>query len=51
MQVNGINHSWLIQKGIIRYPADLYNARRNLKAALAIYHLHGWRAWTTARHC
>jgi hypothetical protein len=45
-QINGVHTSWLGRLGIIRYPYDLFNAWRNLRAAKALYNrAGGWSPW------
>ena len=50
MQINGSNVRYLVNRGIIRNADDLYNPTRNLRAALALWKLYGWRPWSGASH-
>lgn len=46
MQINWYgNGRYLENHGIIRNKYDLYNPTRNLKAALTLWKLYGWRPW------
>lgn len=45
-QINGVHNTWLMRAGIIRWPYDLFNGWRNLRAAKALYNrAGGWSPW------
>ncbi len=45
MQLNGSNVGWLKRSGIINNAEDLHHPLKNLRAALALWKLYGWRPW------
>jgi hypothetical protein len=47
MQINGSNRGFLVRAGVITEMRDLLNPYTNLRAALALYRLHGWKPWGT----
>ena len=46
MQVNGVHKRWLMETGYIDNLDDLYNPDINLRAALHLWHMVGWSAWS-----
>lgn len=44
-QLNLSNLGWLRRQGLAQAREDLLNPRTNLKAALALWQLYGWRPW------
>jgi hypothetical protein len=46
-QVNGIHEAWLIEAGIITKLDDLFYPDVNIKAALHLYRMVGWSAWSS----
>lgn len=51
MQINGVHTRWLIERGVIRWRGDLFNAQRNLRAGYKVYRAQGWKAWSSSRYC
>ena len=47
LQVNGIHETWLIKAGIITKLDDLFYPDVNIKAALQVYRILGWQAWSS----
>jgi hypothetical protein len=47
LQVNGIHESWLIEQGFITTLDDLFVPDINLRAALHLYGMVGWQAWSS----
>lgn len=47
MQINGSNIGWAVRNGWIASRQDLNNPRKNLKVALELWKLYGWRPWGT----
>jgi hypothetical protein len=47
LQVNGIHEAWLIEAGIITKLDDLFYPDVNIKAALQVYRILGWQAWSS----
>ena len=47
LQVNGIHETWLIEAGIITKLDDLFYPDVNIKAALQVYRILGWQAWSS----
>ena len=45
MQINGSNVGWATRHGYIRNAHDLLDPHRNLKTALELWKLYGWRPW------
>lgn len=45
MQINGTNLGWATRMGYVRNADDLFDPRRNLKVALELWRLYGWRPW------
>ena len=50
MQINGSNVRYLVNLGIIRNADDLYDPVKNLRSALALWKLYGWRPWSGSSH-
>lgn len=50
MQINGSNVRYLVNVRIIRNADDLFDLRRNLRAALELWRLYGWRPWAGHSH-
>ena len=46
-QVNGIHEAWLIEAGIITKLDDLFYPDVNIRAALQVYRILGWQAWSS----
>ena len=46
-QVNGIHATWLIKAGIITKLDDLFYPDVNIRAALQVYRILGWQAWSS----
>ncbi len=46
-QVNGIHEAWLIESGIITKLDDLFYPDVNIRAALQVYRILGWQAWSS----
>jgi hypothetical protein len=47
LQVNGIHETWLIEAGIITKLDDLFYPDVNIRAALQVYRILGWQAWSS----
>ena len=47
MQINGSNVGWAVRNGWITSRDDLFHPKRNLKVALELWKLYGWRPWGT----
>lgn len=47
MQINGSNVGWAIRMGLITKRDDLFIPRRNMRVALELWKLYGWRPWRT----
>lgn len=47
MQINGSNVGWAIRNGWIERREDLFRPRQNLRVALELWRLYGWRPWGT----
>ena len=47
LQVNGIHEAWLIEAGIITKLDDLFYPDVNIRAALQVYRILGWQAWSS----
>jgi len=47
LQVNGIHEAWLIKAGIITKLDDLFYPDVNIRAALQVYRILGWQAWSS----
>ena len=47
LQVNGIHERWLIEQGFITTLDDLFVPDINLRAALHLYGMVGWQAWSS----
>ncbi len=47
MQINGANVGWATRNGWITSRDDLYEPRKNLRVALELWRLYGWRPWGT----
>lgn len=45
MQINGSNVGYLRRAGIITTAEDLHHPKKNLRAALLLWKLYGWRPW------
>ena len=51
MQLNACNLSWLKAAGVVRHDMrEMWNPRRCLKAALALWKRHGWAPWRGQSH-
>ena len=46
MQINGVHKRWLMDTGFITSLDDLFNPDINLRAALHLWHMVGWSAWS-----
>ena len=46
MQINGVHKRWLMDTGYINNLDDLFNPDINLRAALHLWHMVGWSAWS-----
>ena len=46
MQINGVHKRWLMDTGYIDSLDDLFNPDINLRAALHLWHMVGWSAWS-----
>ena len=46
MQINGVHKNWLMDTGYINSLDDLFNPDINLRAALHLWHMVGWSAWS-----
>ena len=46
MQINGTHKGWLMDTGYINSLDDLFNPDINLRAALHLWHMVGWSAWS-----
>ena len=46
MQINGVHQTWLIKEGYIKKLDDLYNPDVNIRAALHLWNMVGWSAWS-----
>ena len=47
LQINGIHETWLIEAGIITKLDDLFYPDVNIRAALQVYRILGWQAWSS----
>ena len=47
LQINGSNVGWAKRGGWINSRDDLLKRNQNLKVALELYKLYGWRPWGT----
>jgi soluble lytic murein transglycosylase-like protein len=47
LQINGSNLGWAIRNGWIDTREDLFRPRQNLRVALELWRLYGWRPWGT----
>ena len=47
LQINGSNVGWAIRNGWITSKTDLFQPRANLRVALELWKLYGWRPWGT----
>jgi len=47
MQINGSNVGWAARNGWITTRQDLFHPRKNLRVALELWELYGWRPWGT----
>ena len=45
-QINGVHQTWLIKEGYIKKLDDLYNPDVNIRAALHLWNMVGWSAWS-----
>lgn len=51
MQLNACNLTWLKTAGVVRHDMrELWNPRRSLIAALALWKRHGWAPWRGTSH-
>ena len=46
MQINGVHKNWLMDTGYIDSLDDLFNPDINLRAALHLWNMVGWSAWS-----
>ena len=46
MQINGVHKGWLMDTGYINSLNDLFNPDINLRAALHLWNMVGWSAWS-----
>ena len=46
MQINGVHKRWLMDTGYIDSLDDLFNPDINLRAALHLWNMVGWSAWS-----
>jgi hypothetical protein len=46
LQINGVHETWLIEAGIITKLDNLFYPDVNIKAALHLYRMVGWSAWS-----
>jgi hypothetical protein len=47
LQINGVHETWLIEAGIITKLDNLFYPDVNIKAALHLYRMVGWSAWSS----
>jgi hypothetical protein len=47
LQINGVHEAWLIEAGIITKLDDLFYPDVNIRAALQVYRILGWQAWSS----
>ena len=47
LQINGVHETWLIEAGIITKLDNLFYPDVNIRAALQVYRILGWQAWSS----